>query len=102
VKLPGAEHLIFIGVVSPIDPRVENPKEIRDRVLEGRDIYRRNNLEPQMTSAFHHSATYFDSSTTRETAFAFIQFQKLQIASAACRISETISAAGTSSTRNPP
>jgi 5-methyltetrahydropteroyltriglutamate--homocysteine methyltransferase len=34
VKLPGPEHLIFIGVVSPIDPRVENPKEIRDRVLE--------------------------------------------------------------------
>jgi hypothetical protein len=29
-------------------------------------------------------------------------FQKLQIALAACRISETISAAGTSSTRNPP
>jgi hypothetical protein len=55
-----------------------------------------------MTAAFHHSATYFDSSTTRETAFAFIQFQKLQIAFAACRISETISAAGTSSTRNPP
>jgi len=27
-------HRIFIGVVSPIDPRVENPKEIRDQILE--------------------------------------------------------------------
>ena len=28
------EQRIFIGVVSPIDPQVENPKEIRDRILE--------------------------------------------------------------------
>src|ERR1700719_905438 len=27
-------HRIFIGVVSPIDPRGENPKEIRDQILE--------------------------------------------------------------------
>lgn len=27
-------HRIFIGVVSPIDPRMEHPKEIRDRILE--------------------------------------------------------------------
>src|SRR5262249_30347294 len=29
-----AEHRVFVGVVSPIDPRVETPEEVRDRVLE--------------------------------------------------------------------
>src|SRR6185295_15463367 len=28
------EHRIFVGVTSPIDPRVETPEEVRDRVLE--------------------------------------------------------------------
>ncbi len=27
-------HKIFVGVVSPIDLRVETPEEVRDRVLE--------------------------------------------------------------------
>jgi 5-methyltetrahydropteroyltriglutamate--homocysteine methyltransferase len=49
---------IFIGVVSPIDPRVERPEEIRDRILEAaRYISQSNNLEPRMTAVFHLSAT---------------------------------------------
>src|SRR3954447_22422791 len=27
-------HRIFVGVIDPIDPRVETPEEVRDRVLE--------------------------------------------------------------------
>jgi hypothetical protein len=28
------EHRIFVGVVAPIDPRIESLEEVRDRVLE--------------------------------------------------------------------
>jgi 5-methyltetrahydropteroyltriglutamate--homocysteine methyltransferase len=28
------EHRVFVGVVSPIDPRVETPKEVCERVLK--------------------------------------------------------------------
>jgi 5-methyltetrahydropteroyltriglutamate--homocysteine methyltransferase len=28
------EHRVFVGVVSPIDPRVETPEEVCERVLE--------------------------------------------------------------------
>src|SRR5207248_7119474 len=28
------DHRVFVGVVAPIDPRVETPEEVRDRVLE--------------------------------------------------------------------
>ena len=51
-------HRIFIGVVSPIDSLIENPKKIRDRILAAtRYIYRWNNLEPPMTVVFRHSGT---------------------------------------------
>ncbi len=29
-----ADHRVFVGVVAPIDPHVETPEEVRDRVLE--------------------------------------------------------------------
>ena len=28
------DQRVFVGVISPIDPRVETPEEVRDRVLE--------------------------------------------------------------------
>ena len=38
------EHLkpdqrVFVGVVAPIDPRIETPEEVRDRVLEAARIH---------------------------------------------------------------
>src|SRR5271165_6917367 len=50
-------HRIFIGVVSPIDPRSKIPKKFATASLRRRDIYRWNSLGPQMTAVFHHSAT---------------------------------------------
>ena len=29
-----SDQRVFVGVISPIDPRIETPEEVRDRVLE--------------------------------------------------------------------
>ena len=65
------EHRIFIGVVSPSDPRVENPKEIRDRVLESARYIPEEQLGTTDDCGF--SPFCDDTSTTRETAFAKIR-----------------------------
>ena len=31
-------QLLFVGVTDPIDPKVENPEEVRDRVLEAAEL----------------------------------------------------------------
>jgi 5-methyltetrahydropteroyltriglutamate--homocysteine methyltransferase len=62
---------IFIGVVSPIDPRIENPKEIRDRVLEAARIIPVEQLGTTDDCGF--SPFCDDTSTTREKAFAKIR-----------------------------
>jgi len=28
-------HKVFVGVVAPIDPHIETPEEVRERVIEG-------------------------------------------------------------------
>ena len=33
------DQRIFVGVVDPIDPRVETPEEVRDRVLEAAEVH---------------------------------------------------------------
>jgi 5-methyltetrahydropteroyltriglutamate--homocysteine methyltransferase len=64
-------HQIFIGVVSPIDSRIENPKEIRDRILEAT----RYIPGEQLGTTDHCGFSPFcdDTSTTREKAFAKIR-----------------------------
>jgi methionine synthase II (cobalamin-independent) len=64
-------HRIFIGVVSPIDPRIENPKEIRDRILEGTRYIPAEQLGTTDDCGF--SPFCDDTSTTLETAFAKIR-----------------------------
>jgi 5-methyltetrahydropteroyltriglutamate--homocysteine methyltransferase len=64
-------HLIFIGVVSPIDPRVEHPKEIRDRILEAARYIPVEQLGTTDDCGF--SPFCDDTSTTREKAFAKIR-----------------------------
>ena len=62
---------IFIGVVSPIDPRVENPEEIRDRILEAVRYIPVEHLGTTDDCGF--SPFCDDTSTTREKAFAKIR-----------------------------
>jgi 5-methyltetrahydropteroyltriglutamate--homocysteine methyltransferase len=62
---------IFIGVVSPIDPQVENPEEIRDRTLEAARYIPVEQLGTTDDCGF--SPFCDDTSTTREKAFAKIR-----------------------------
>jgi 5-methyltetrahydropteroyltriglutamate--homocysteine methyltransferase len=62
-----AEATIFIGVIDPIDPRVETPEEVRDRVLEAAEhipVERLGTCDDCGFSPFGD-----DTSTPRETAF---------------------------------
>lgn len=61
---------IFVGVVSPIDPHVETPEEVRDRVLEAAEYIPLAQLGT--TDDCGYSPFSDDTSTTRETAFAKI------------------------------
>ena len=62
---------VFVGVVSPIDPRVEHPKEIRDRILEAARYISVEQLGTTDDCGF--SPFSDDTSTTREKAFAKIR-----------------------------
>jgi len=61
---------IFAGVVSPIDPRVETPEEVRDRVLEAAEYIPVAQLGTTDDCGF--SPFSDDLSTTRAKAFAKI------------------------------
>jgi 5-methyltetrahydropteroyltriglutamate--homocysteine methyltransferase len=58
---------IFVGVVAPIDPRVETPEEIRDRILEAARYIPVERLGTTDDCGF--SPFSDDTSTSRETAF---------------------------------
>lgn len=66
---PGA--LIFVGVVDPIDPRVETAEEVRDRVLAAARHLPVERLGTCDDCGFSPFAD--DFSTSRETAFAKIK-----------------------------
>jgi 5-methyltetrahydropteroyltriglutamate--homocysteine methyltransferase len=61
----------FVGVVSPIDPRVDTAKEVRDRVLEAAEYIPLEQLGT--TDDCGYSPFSDDTSTTPETAFAKIR-----------------------------
>jgi 5-methyltetrahydropteroyltriglutamate--homocysteine methyltransferase len=61
---------IFVGVVAPIDPRVETAEEVRDRVLEAADYIPLSQLGTTDDCGF--SPFSDDTSTSRDTAFAKI------------------------------
>lgn len=62
---------VFVGVVSPIDPRVDTPEEVRDRVLEAARILPVDQLGTTDDCGF---APFCDDLTTsRDTAFAKIR-----------------------------
>ena len=75
------DQRIFIGVVSPINPRIESPEEIRDLVLEAAQYIPVDRLGTTDDCGF--SPFSDDTSTTRDTAFAKIKARVLGTALAA-------------------
>ena len=75
------EHKIFVGVVTSIDPHIDTPEEVRDRVLEAADYIPIAQLGTTDDCGF--SPFCDDTSTTRETAFAKIRARVLGTALAA-------------------
>jgi 5-methyltetrahydropteroyltriglutamate--homocysteine methyltransferase len=65
------ERRIFVGVVDPIDPRIETAKEVRDRVLEAARFIDPSHLGTTDDCGF--SPFGDDTSTSRDAAFAKIQ-----------------------------
>ena len=66
---------IFVGVVAPIDPRIETPEIVRDRVLEAAKYIPVEQLGTTDDCGF--SPFSDDTSTTREQAFAKIRARVL-------------------------
>jgi 5-methyltetrahydropteroyltriglutamate--homocysteine methyltransferase len=65
------DQRVFVGVVAPINPRIETPEEIRDRVLEAAQYIPIDQLGTTDDCGF--SPFCDDTSTTRETAFEKIK-----------------------------
>ena len=78
------DHRVFVGVVAPIDPRVETPEEIRDRVLEAAEYIPPAQLGT--TDDCGYAPFSDDTSTTRDTAFAKIRSRVRGTALAAATI----------------
>jgi len=75
---------VFVGVVAPIDPHVETPEEVRDRVLEAAEYIPVDQLGTTDDCGF--SPFSDDTSTTRDTAFAKIRARVLGTALAEERL----------------
>jgi 5-methyltetrahydropteroyltriglutamate--homocysteine methyltransferase len=60
-------HRVFVGVISPIDPRLETPEEVRDRVLEAAEYIPISQLGTCDDCGF--SPFCDDTTTSRELAF---------------------------------
>jgi len=65
------EHHVFVGVIAPINPRVETPEEVRDRIVEAAQYIPLAQLGTTDDCGF--SPFSDDTSTSRETAFAKIR-----------------------------
>jgi len=66
-----SDQRVFVGVISPIDPRIETPEEVRDRVLEAARFIPVSQLGTTDDCGF--ASFCDDTSTSRETAFAKIR-----------------------------
>ncbi|HMJ06134.1 MAG TPA: hypothetical protein VK474_07740 [Chthoniobacterales bacterium] len=79
------DQRIFVGVVDPIDPRLESIEEIRDRILEAAKYVPLENLGTTDDCGF--SPFSDDTSTSRDTAFEKIRRRVAATALAADEIS---------------
>jgi len=66
---------VFVGVVAPIDPRIETPEDVRDRVLEAAHFIPIEQLGTTDDCGF--SPHCDDTSTTRDAAFEKIRSRVL-------------------------
>jgi 5-methyltetrahydropteroyltriglutamate--homocysteine methyltransferase len=64
-------HRVFVGVVSPIDPRIDTPEEVRDRVVQAARYIPPEQLGT--TDDCGYAPFSDDASTTREAAFEKIR-----------------------------
>ncbi len=62
---------VFVGVVAPIDPHIETPYQVRDRILEAAEYIPIDQLGTTDDCGF--SPFCDDRTTTRDTAFAKIR-----------------------------
>ena len=76
-----ADQRVFVGVIAPIDPRIETPEEVRDRVLEAARYIPVEQLGTTDDCGF--SPFSDDTSTSRDTAFAKIRARVVGTALAA-------------------
>ena len=65
------DQRVFVGVVSPINPRVDTPEEVRDRVIEAAKYIPIEQLGT--TDDCGYAPFSDDTSTSRDTAFAKIR-----------------------------
>jgi methionine synthase II (cobalamin-independent) len=66
---------IFVGVIAPIEPRIETPEDVRDRVLEASEYIPIEQLGTTDDCGFAPFSD--DTSTSRDTAFAKIRARVL-------------------------
>ena len=78
------EQRVFVGVISPIDPRVETAEEVRDRVLEAAEYVPIGQLGTTDDCGFAPFSD--DTSTSRDVAFAKIRARVQGTALAAERL----------------
>lgn len=76
-----SDQRLFVGVVAPIDPRIETPEEVRDRTLEAAEYIPIEQLGTTDDCGFAPFSD--DMSTSRDTAFAKIRARVLGTALAA-------------------
>jgi 5-methyltetrahydropteroyltriglutamate--homocysteine methyltransferase len=74
-------HRVFVGVTDPIDPRIETPEEVRDRVIEAAEVIPPAQLGTCDDCGF--SPFGDDTSTARDTAFEKIRSRVVGTALAA-------------------
>ena len=65
------DQRVFVGVIAPINPRIETPEDVRDRVLQAAEYIPVEQLGTTDDCGF--SPFSDDTSTTRDTAFAKIR-----------------------------
>jgi len=78
------DQRVFVGVIAPIDPRIETPEEVRDRVLEAAEYIPVGQLGTTDDCGFAPFCD--DTSTTRDTAFAKIRARVLGTALASKKL----------------
>jgi len=74
-KYRKSDQRIFVGVTAPVDPHIETPEEVLDRVLEASEYIPIEQLGTTDDCGF--SPFSDDTSTSRDTAFAKIQARVL-------------------------